>query len=853
MFLMTRQILSITRPTSSGGSVTITSSGLVTQSDSRGITTSRKNVSRRSARRYIESEAEKIEREVQTKQEKELPSTNVLSITRSLPDGGYITVTRDGLVTVYSKEGKIKEKYYTRKTEARDFVIREAKNIDKERSQRISSLPLSVAEQWKRQFTDIKTLAKEETQAKREFIQQAFNKEGLKDAFTSFETFKTKLLPAASLYLTTQRQKAEVQYKKEREEELKKSKLPPKPNAIVMKEGIMEEPGSLARTKLLLKRSALSVPSAAVSLMTIGTGVISAGISVIKSPRAAAIIASKKIKEIDLRRTGRELIKDIKNNPEGAIIEYATYAKTLNLIGKGARSTWQSQTAHQIRKQAFILSQPRLLRNFLMDTIEKAEVAAKIKEARAPLVKLNFYKVKGLTRTEAKALDRTFMKTDSLILDRILGSKGKPTILKDVHIITKTRKVFLRKFIESLPKRSRKNYHISKKTVVRLSDKKQLFSLNRLENIIKPRPPIGVRRLRRVKLSQLKYQKTLRKLEEKKQFKAERLKPQVYDLETFNIIKDIRTAKRAIKEGKAKSGFLFKDPKTGKQLIISSRKKFLKVLKRQAKITQEEKLNLREFFKEDINNIAQKEMIKINGKKFTIQIQKIISKDEGVKPVVSGITEIETKTGVLLQRTKTVTKSKVIQKQVIDLEKLLKQAQRRKLNQRQRVIIKTKLKTINQKLIVKSNKTKSSSLLKNILAVSSLIKSRVKVIPRTHLEIEPLLEMLERLETKVRQKLSPKIKVSLDQRVELKKKISKPLSLTLFKIKKQKKLRLEEEKKKVEKLKRYITFELKKNKFIYIPDLYSRIFSIKASSLEKKKFLRKGALFTGLEARKIIR
>jgi len=54
------------------------------------------------------------------------------------------------------------------------------------------------------------------------------------------------------------------------------------------------------------------------------------------------------------------------------------------------------------------------------------------------------------------------------------------------------------------------------------------------------------------------------------------------------------------------------------------------------------------------------------------------------------------------------------------------------------------------------------------------------------------------------------------------------------------------------KLNKELLKRLSKRKFIYIPDLYSHVLNIRANVKEKKAFLRKGAIFTGTEIRKLV-
>ena len=67
-----------------------------------------------------------------------------------------------------------------------------------------------------------------------------------------------------------------------------------------------------------------------------------------------------------------------------------------------------------------------------------------------------------------------------------------------------------------------------------------------------------------------------------------------------------------------------------------------------------------------------------------------------------------------------------------------------------------------------------------------------------------------------------------------------------------KKIIIDEVKKK-KKLKKLSGRVIQKQRFIFLADLYSRIYGIIANPKEKRAFLKVGRVFTGVERRKIIR
>ena len=76
--------------------------------------------------------------------------------------------------------------------------------------------------------------------------------------------------------------------------------------------------------------------------------------------------------------------------------------------------------------------------------------------------KVDFFDVKELTKIEAKALKKTLQQTDSVVFgskaSRIQASKGKLPKPKDVDLATSNIDVFIKKFIDNVPKKLRKNY-----------------------------------------------------------------------------------------------------------------------------------------------------------------------------------------------------------------------------------------------------------------------------------------------------------------------------------------------------------------------------------------------------------
>jgi len=144
------------------------------------------------------------------------------------------------------------------------------------------------------------------------------------------------------------------------------------------------------------------------------------------------------------------------------------------------------------------------------------------------------------------------------------------------------------------------------------------------------------------------------------------------------------------------------------------------------------------------------------------------------------------------------------------------------------VVVKVLEKQIGVMKAVQAIKTKQKIATKTLQKVAQAVKQAQKVATKTATAVK--------VAQAVAQKIIPKL-LQETVKITTKKLPIPPLSFDIKKLKQLKKLTKK---------------ELKKDKFIYIPDLYSRIYGIYANPKEKRMLLRKGAVFSGIDIRKRI-
>lgn len=322
----------------------------------------------------------------------------------------------------------------------------------------------------------------------------------------------------------------------------------------------------------------------------------------------------------------------------------------------------------------------------------------------------------------------------------------------------------------------------------------------------------------------------------------------------------------------------FKDAKTGKIRFFTTRKSWLSAIKRQVKSQRVKAPELAAFFKlsDELGKVVENKFLRLkDGVKLVDKKGKTII--EIRKPTPKSKQEfVEVRAGeqVLLQEVKT----KSVQKQITRL----KQVKKSKIKQKSKVVEES----------LKKENSKSISNLRNIIRTNRF--GKLKLVSRSMINVLVLSTVLSGVLAKQGEAVSLRLVQSLRdaqlqglilgtvfaQRQGVGQKQFQALKQLQVQIQKQAQGQIQRQKliqaqvlvsrrktltkkkplippeferKKQEKLKKLVDKSVKGEKLIFIPDLYSVIYDVKASLAEKKLFLRAGRLFTGFERRKLIK
>ena len=380
-------------------------------------------------------------------------------------------------------------------------------------------------------------------------------------------------------------------------------------------------------------------------------------------------------------------------------------------------------------------------------------------------------------------------------------------------------------------------------------------------------------------------------------------KPSVIIIKGFKIQKNIvstqakaqslflkqRALERKIKAGKklkairgdfvlvnGKKTWIFFDEKLKKTVRFSSRKKWFNAIKQQEKIKSKGLIPTLEEIKKGIkiSKKIQKKKLKQffkNEKKAGEVLHDKILKPKRTKTGMK-IVDDKGKTIMSVERKPTTTKPTVRTEQVRSGNHVLLQKTKQKVVTVQKQAVKQK-----QILVQKVKQTKRLGVRTNIIPIQKQIQKLAVLIILLNKQAQAVKQLQEQVATqklgqsvKQAQKVSQAVKQAQKQAQKAAQKVSqgvkqaqavaqkiKPLSKlkakTLQKITKTKKklIILPKRDKKVE-LDRVINRKIKQRQFIYIPDLYSLVYDVRASAKEKAFFMKKGRVFSGVSIRKII-
>lgn len=505
----TRTVLAVTRPRPGGGTITVTRGGKVTETDASGRTVSVKKVGGSSGRSYVESESKKIQQEVALKQaQKDAGST--LSVSRSLEGGGSIIVTRAGLVTKYDQQGRLVEQFKTDPVAALKFVSGESKKI-----QDVVKYNAGIERERLRLTAELR---KQEA-----LIKEQEKKPGvIYGELRAAEPRDLKSLSGIRRELGIIRDKTL--------QDIEKSRFRDQSGF-----GVVERvfKGTVVLGGLGLARGVIGVAQTIAHPIETVKGV---GYAVAHPMQTLELI-------------GKEFAVD----PVGTAAEFYAYTKTVQLLGKGlkkgAKKIGLTDLAAKVKETLFIKSQPAAAQAAIKKLLAQA-TKKKIKSIK----KVDFVRVKGLTKTEGRALLKALEKTDSLrIKIKAKGLSKTPTPV-GVDIATTSFNKLASNMIKELPKAIRKQYTVKANVLLR-----------RGVVVMDLRPISSV--IRKVSLT-----------------KATWLKKSTAPKSKTLLVKSLEKVKPIVKKGK--KVYPFKDIQTGKLRYFSTKKLYLKAVKAQAKFLE---------------------------------------------------------------------------------------------------------------------------------------------------------------------------------------------------------------------------------------------------------------------------
>ncbi len=345
-------------------------------------------------------------------------------------------------------------------------------------------------------------------------------------------------------------------------------------------------------------------------------------------------------------------------------------------------------------------------------------------------------------------------------------------------------------------------------------------------------------------------------------------------------IKASRIGEGVIRNGKRVFPFL--DKSTGKINFFTSRKKWLRAIKQQAKELPKRKFtDLNNFFKLVPKELVAGKIIKFD-KPFRVIPRPKASEIFRAKPpekLPLG-TRPAGRQLLLLEKTKSQTTSKQA-KQIPSSQRLVTVTKQKQVAK--------KISATRQKLILKlkpSSKTVSVSKTQSLAEAVSLFKGlNALLLGKTQLasvllgqtalskQVNAVSNKVKQAQAQISKQLSAQaqaqslnlavaqisltLQAQLSAQANLLRRILRTKQKTKL-IPKQLKLKLvppifPDDEKKKNKLKKLIGRVIPRQRFIYINDLYSAIYNIKANPAEKRAFLKVGRVFTGAEARLIVR
>lgn len=547
-------------------------------------------------------------------------------------------------------------------------------------------------------------------------------------------------------------------------------------------------------------------------------------------------------------------------NPTGVVVEFLAFNKGLRLSTRAAKNTPVARTA---REELFIRSQPKQVQGPVRTILEASRAQEKINPGRVnKLKKIDFAEVKEFKiKAESNAMKKTILQTDSVVFGSLPArtiSKKRTPIPKDVDLATKNIATFNKKFLQNLPPKIRKNYKIKGQKIVRKSDGTAIADVKPISKLVPNRslftkrgqlPVVGY-------VYRVGLKKGLPTIKKKKVEGAITVPTQ--KLQKIGGIRVIgfgeQTTRKALGTIQVlieKNARRAKDPQSllvalqiQRQTLAKGKpktplgklrkKRGLKKLDSAVKLLKSS--SFKKLLEKKVPGLTKEFPLvaKINTKKLG-KIKLKQAKQEASKLVRRGVSlRLSEETLRKRKGRRAKTKPKTTKK-----VKRTKKAVKRKPSKLPSKLPKRKTASRLPSRVPRSKLPSKVSIFKSPSAISGsfIPSSKLRSLLVSKL---PAPRVPSRIPSKVP---SSKLGEPITSRLPLLiRRIVPPVKLTPQ--------RDEEERRK--KLLEAVKKEVTKNKFVYIPDLYSRIYGIKASTSERKRFTQKGALFSGVAIRKLI-
>ncbi len=611
-------------------------------------------------------------------------------------------------------------------------------------------------------------------------------------------------------------------------------------------------------------------------------GLTSVAVTII-NPIKTAKNLFRALRPKNIKTTVKGVAQDFIIDPVGTIAEFWIYSKTLNLLGKTAK---RSPVGRFINEELYIRGQPREIQPFVRAIIKSSRVQEKLNPFKIKDIKgVNFLEVKSLNKIEAKVLTKTLKQTDSVVFGSTSSrtlSKGKTPLPKDVDLATRNVQVFNRQFINNLPRIARQNYVLRGQKIIRKTTKQAIMDIKPIDRLVPQRnllgrgniPVVGyVKKITRVKgkiLPRLRRkpvtaaltvptqkiikvkgirlvgfgEQTTRKGLGILQVLIEKNIRRAKDPQSFLIglkvqLEALRRTKPKIPIGRIRIKGKINTLKNSIKILQS--KEFARLLERKVPgITKQfplvGKINvakLKRINLKKVNNIVKarlKKVIPLNNKLKRLEEKLKILNKKKVKTtkIKNDILKVRREINIVRSQIRRITGARPSRLPPSRLPSRLKPSRLPSKIKPSRIPSRLKPSRIPSKLPT----TRLPSALRSLSRIPSIIPTFIPIS-----KIPPSRIPSRLVPSRVPPSRVPPSKVPPPF-------LPVPPPTT--------KIIIEEEKKK-RKLNKLAGRVIPRQRFIFIADLYSRIYGILANPKEKRAFLKIGRIFTGAEARKIIR